>query len=168
MICVAGTISALILVSGHHASIAARVLLCLSLSSYFCLTATYVVHYYLDSILAALFACTDAHHGFVLWPACKQMFGSLEQRRGSQPIPHWHMWLFRAQILLVYFCGGRAKAQSSDWVLRAEPMTTWLTERQTVWHTLAHLLLPSHIIKQTMGRRSREVLCLIFDPSHPR
>jgi hypothetical protein len=47
--------------------------------------------------------------------------------RGRISAPAWTLWLFRAQIGLVYFFAGVAKL-NGDW-LRGEPMRMWLAER---------------------------------------
>lgn len=63
----------------------------------------YLNHYYLVSLLTGLLA---------LLPA--------ETR-----VPRWIYWALRVQVGVVYFYAGVAKL-NADWLLRAEPLTTWL------------------------------------------
>ncbi len=44
---------------------------------------------------------------------------------GAGAIPGWALWLLRFQIAVPYFFGAIAKI-NWDWLVRAEPMTTWL------------------------------------------
>lgn len=67
--------------------------------------AAYLNHYYLVSLLSALFA---------LFPA-----------RLDRPVPRWVLWLVRAQVGVVYIYAGLAKL-GPDWLLQAEPLKTWL------------------------------------------
>jgi hypothetical protein len=43
-------------------------------------------------------------------------------------VPRWTVWLLRAQLCIVYFFAGLAKLDS-DWLLRAEPLRSWLAAR---------------------------------------
>jgi hypothetical protein len=40
----------------------------------------------------------------------------------------WHVWLLRSQVALVYLWAGLCKI-NGDWLLRAEPLKTWLQAR---------------------------------------
>lgn len=64
----------------------------------------YLNHYYLVSLLAALFAAVPI---------------------GRDSAPKWSLWLFRFQFGVVYFFGGVAKLKY-DWLISAEPLRTWL------------------------------------------
>lgn len=47
------------------------------------------------------------------------------RRRDPEPVPTWGLWLLRAQLASVYVWAGLAKL-NSDWLLRGEPLKTWL------------------------------------------
>ena len=47
---------------------------------------------------------------------------------GARQAPTWALWLLRAQVGTVYLWAGLAKL-NSDWLLRAEPLSTWLQAR---------------------------------------
>lgn len=83
--------------------------------------ALYLNHYYLVSILAAW---------LVVLPAGGAL--SLDVRRDPSlaraTTPRWTVWLLRAQLGMVYFFAGVAKLRP-DWLLRAEPLHTWLLAR---------------------------------------
>lgn len=75
----------------------------------------YLNHYYLVSVLAALLFFMPLGNA-----------GSLDARRkSSAPIPRWPLRVLRLQIGLVYVFAGAAKIRE-DWLLRAEPLGTWL------------------------------------------
>lgn len=65
--------------------------------------AAYLNHYYLVSLLAVLLACL----------------------RLDRPVPVGAYWLLRAQVGVVYVFAGLAKLDA-DWLLRAEPLMTWM------------------------------------------
>lgn len=46
-------------------------------------------------------------------------------RMRGPAIPAWVVWLFRLEVGLVYFWAGVAKL-NADWLLRAEPLLSWL------------------------------------------
>jgi len=81
----------------------------------------YLNHYYLVSLLAFLLAALPS--GATL---------SLDARRDPSlaraKVPTWTIWLLRAQLGMVYFFAGVAKL-NPDWLLRAEPLRTWLLAR---------------------------------------
>ena len=78
----------------------------------------YLNHYYLVMCVCALMACLPLAQ---LW--------SVDARRGpragADDAPSWMLWLLRAQFAVVYVFGGVAKL-NADWLLRAEPLSTWL------------------------------------------
>lgn len=80
--------------------------------------AYYNNHYYLICLLGGLFAVTSsgrwASVDSRIWPA-------------PEAIPAWQLYLFRFQLIVVYFYGGLAKL-NSDW-LRGIPVKGWLAER---------------------------------------
>jgi vitamin K-dependent gamma-carboxylase len=81
----------------------------------------YLNHYYLVSLLSFLLVALPAGAAF-----------SLDARRDPSParatMPAWMLWLLRAQLGMVYFFAGVAKL-NPDWLLRAEPLHTWLLAR---------------------------------------
>ncbi len=80
---------------------------------------TYLNHYYAISIFAVLLAITPSG---AAW--------SLDARRGggSRTVPAWAVYAMRAQVAVVYVFAGVAKLQP-DWLVRAEPLHTWLGAR---------------------------------------
>ena len=51
---------------------------------------------------------------------------------GSRSVPSWVVWLLRFQVGMVYVFAGIAKV-NSDWLLKAEPLATWLPARSDLW-----------------------------------
>ncbi len=95
------------------------VLFFLSCSYFFLLDeGRYVNHTYLMCLFGFLLIFIPAHRAFSVdaW---------LRPKLRSQTAPAWALWLLRAQMAVVYFFAGIAKA-SSDW-LHGEPMRTWMT-----------------------------------------
>lgn len=78
----------------------------------------YLNHYYFVSLLALLLAFVPAG---ATW--------SVDAWRRGAPapvtVPAWSYALLRAQVGLVYVFAGLAKC-NADWLLRAEPLRTWL------------------------------------------
>lgn len=75
-------------------------------------------HYYLFILLAFLmiFVKADAAVGFA------------QRREGTKEfIPAWQLLLIQAQLFVVYFFGGIAKL-NYDWLIRAQPVKTWLPD----------------------------------------
>ena len=72
--------------------------------------ATYLNHYYLVSLMTGLLVILPVH------------------APGTRPtaVPRWALVWLRAQVATVYFFAGLAKL-SSDWLLRGEPLHTWLS-----------------------------------------
>jgi vitamin K-dependent gamma-carboxylase len=83
-------------------------------------TATFQNHLYLISLVSFLMIFVPAHRAF-----------SLDARRRpalrSDTVPAWVLWLLRFQIAVPYFYGGLAKL-NYDWLVRAQPMTVWMSE----------------------------------------
>ncbi|MGD2101914.1 MAG: HTTM domain-containing protein [Acidimicrobiia bacterium] len=67
---------------------------------------------------------------------------SLDSRLGRVTdtgwVPCWVVWLLRFQVGMVYFFAGVAKL-NADWLLRAEPLSTWLPARAEM-HIVGPLL----------------------------
>lgn len=100
----------------------ASALFCLGFTYVFLLDkAQYLNHLYLICLISFLLALTPAHR---VW--------SLDRRLGRVPgpetVPRFCLLVLRTQIALVYFFGGIAKL-NADWLLRAEPIGTWLGHR---------------------------------------
>lgn len=79
---------------------------------------TYLNHYYLISILALLMAFLPVDHALSV-----RRFLRMPSDAGW--IPRWSLYAMRMQVGLVYVTAGLAKLRS-DWLLRAEPLHTWL------------------------------------------
>lgn len=77
-------------------------------------------HYYLIILLAFLFIWVDAHR----WASIDQ---KLRPALRAEVVPFWQIFIFRAQIIIVYFYGGLAKI-NIDWLV-GEPMRLWLQKR---------------------------------------
>ena len=74
----------------------------------------YLNHYYLVSIVAFL----------LIWVPSDRYF-AVTTHHADRTVPFGAYLLFRIQVGLVYFFAGIAKL-NSDWLLRAEPLHTWL------------------------------------------
>ncbi len=61
---------------------------------------------------------------------------------GPGRYPAWVVWALRFQVGMVYFFAGLAKL-NSDWLLRAEPLATWLPARSEMWLIGPVLALPA-------------------------
>ena len=81
----------------------------------------YLNHYVLVSYLCLLSAFLPLNG---CWSLDAALFPSV--RRAE--VPRWQLWVVRAQIAVVYFHAGLAKA-TPDWLLHAEPLQIWLTAR---------------------------------------
>jgi hypothetical protein len=76
---------------------------------------TYLNHYYFVSLVSLLLAFVPAG---AIW--------SLDaRRRGNRPVTLASYALLRAQLAIVYGSAGLAKL-NGDWLLRGEPLSTWL------------------------------------------
>jgi hypothetical protein len=85
--------------------------------------ARYLNHFYAASLFAFLLAIVPANAAWSIdaW-----------RRRPRAPamVPRWSVWLFRAQVGIIYFFGGVAKI-NGDW-MHGEPMRSWLLETTNV------------------------------------
>jgi vitamin K-dependent gamma-carboxylase len=86
--------------------------------AHFCDKATYLNHYYLITLLAALLVCLPLDREFS-WRTLRRP----EQRRGQ--VRAWVLYLLRFQIAVVYVFGGIGKLHT-DWLLHGEPLRIWL------------------------------------------
>ncbi|MGH8944220.1 MAG: HTTM domain-containing protein [Acidimicrobiia bacterium] len=70
---------------------------------------------------------------------------SLDARHGRVGIPGrypaWVIWMLRFHVGMVYVFAGLAKL-NGDWLLRAEPLSTWLPARSEMWLIGPVLTLP--------------------------
>ncbi len=78
----------------------------------------YLNHYYLVTLLVFWMIWVPAHHWYSI---DVKLFPKLK----STTCSNWHILIFKLQLSLVYFFAGLAKV-NSDWLLRAQPMATWL------------------------------------------
>jgi hypothetical protein len=79
---------------------------------------TYLNHYYFVSLVAFILIWLPANRHFAL----DARFGWVPRR---PLVPAWTIGILRLQLGLVYVFAGLAKL-NSDWLLRAEPLKTWL------------------------------------------
>ncbi|MEM6769256.1 MAG: HTTM domain-containing protein, partial [Bacteroidota bacterium] len=78
----------------------------------------YLNHYYLVSLLVLWLLFVPAHHWF-------SVDAKLFPKIRSTTCHHWQIIIFKVQLSVVYFFAGLAKV-NPDWLLRAQPMATWL------------------------------------------
>ena len=94
----------------------------------------YLNHYYWVILTAAVMVFLPLNATF-----------SLDVRHGRVPTPArypaWVIWLLRFQVGMVYVFAGLAKL-NGDWLLRAEPLSTWLPARSEMWLIGPVLTLP--------------------------
>jgi len=87
--------------------------------AHFCDKANYLNHYYLITLLLALFAFLPVDREFSL-----RVFRRPDERRGQ--VRAWVLYLLRFQVGVVYVFGGVAKL-NADWLFFAEPLRIWLS-----------------------------------------
>lgn len=86
--------------------------------------AAYLNHYYLVSLMAALLVFVPGNEvGSVDSWRCRTKGGAMPPTRRLDYV------LLQGQVAVVYFFAGFAKL-NADWLLRAEPLRTWLSVRQ--------------------------------------
>jgi hypothetical protein len=92
----------------------------------------YLNHYYWVVLTAAVMIFLPLH---AVW--------SMDARAGRGPAtyPAWVIWALRFQVGMVYFFAGLAKL-NGDWLLRAEPLSTWLPARSELFLIGPVLTLP--------------------------
>ena len=85
-----------------------------------CDQSTYLNHYYLVSLLAVLLAWLPS-------AATWSVDARLRSRSGREPMRVYarHLYLLRAQIVVVYSCAGLAKIHA-DWLIDGMPLHVWL------------------------------------------
>jgi hypothetical protein len=92
----------------------------------------YLNHYYWMVLTAAVMVFLPLH---AVW--------SIDARVGRAPVSYqaWVVWALRFQVGMVYFFAGLAKL-NEDWLLRAEPLSTWLPARSELFLIGPLLTLP--------------------------
>ena len=94
----------------------------------------YLNHYYWVVLTAAVMVFLPLNAAY-----------SLDAHRGRARAPGryrtWVVWMLRFQVAMVYVFAGLAKL-NSDWLLRAEPLSTWLPARSEMWLIGPVLTLP--------------------------
>jgi vitamin K-dependent gamma-carboxylase len=83
--------------------------------------ATYLNHYYLVSLFAALLVVIPAHRA-------ASLDALLRPGIRAATLPAWCTYLLRFQVAVVYVNAGLAKA-TTDWLLHAQPLNIWLSAR---------------------------------------
>ena len=78
----------------------------------------YLNHYYLASLLTFWLLVVPAHRRYSLDAL---LFPSIR----STTCANWHIQIFKIQLSIVYFFAGLAKV-NPDWLLKAQPLATWL------------------------------------------
>ena len=111
-------------------------------------TALYLNHYYFVSWLGVL---------MIALPLGRSL--SLDAGPVTVPVARGWLWALRMQVGLVYFFAGIAKLQG-DWLLRAEPMATWLPAR-------AHLPVLGPVLEQGWVAFAASWAAAAFDLSVP-
>ena len=95
----------------------------------------YLNHYYWVVLTAAIMVFLPLNAAY-----------SIDAHRGRSRTPGyyptWVVWLLRFQVAMVYVFAGLAKL-NSDWLLRAEPLSTWLPARSEMWLVGSVLTLPA-------------------------
>ena len=80
---------------------------------------------------------------------------SVDAARGRVVNPGWYsgwvVWALRFQVGMVYFFAGVAKL-NGDWLLRAEPLATWLPARSELWLIGPVLTVPVARLCALLGR----------------
>lgn len=109
--------AALAIMLGYRTRLAAALFLALFTYVELIDKATYLNHYYLVSLLAALLVVVPAERVWSL---------DAGRRCESTRVPSWSYWLLRGQMAVVYWYAGFAKL-NEDWLFRAQPLTLWLS-----------------------------------------
>ena len=96
--------------------------------------ATYLNHYYLVSLFAALLVFIPAHRA-------ASLDARLRPALRAATLPAWCTYLLRFQVAVVYVNAGLAKA-TADWLLHAQPLNIWLSARTALPVVGPYLDLP--------------------------
>ena len=114
--------SALLVALGLHYRAAAAFFFLTFTWAELCEKAAYLNHYYFVSIVALLMVFMPLHRA-----ASLDALRDPAIPRGAAPA--WALWALRLQLGLVYLYAGVAKLDG-DWLLRAQPLATWLAARR--------------------------------------
>ncbi len=98
----------------------------------------YLNHYYWAVLAAALLVFLPVDRAYAI-------IGKGNGADRSSMIPMWVIWLLRFQVGMVYFFSGLAKV-NTDWLLRGEPLATWLPARADLPLLGALLTIPAAAI----------------------
>ncbi len=110
--------AAVLLAVGVYARVCAGVYFVIFTYMEFCEQAAYLNHYWLVSLMALLLAVVRTDQRFALVPERRS-----KNERGA--VATTTLWLLRGQVIAVYLSAGLAKL-GPDWLLRGEPLRTWL------------------------------------------
>lgn len=127
-----GTVAGVLLIVGALYRLSAlTIVFCWGYMFFIC-RGHYTNHYYLFLLLGVLMTFTNGHRWrsvdnliYDRFPALRRLFW----KDGIRPktIPHWQIFIFQFQVVVVYFFGGVAK-MNPDWV-QGYPMRYWLADR---------------------------------------
>ena len=81
----------------------------------------YLNHYYWAVLAAGLLVFLPVDRAYAI-------AGTRSRAERPTVVPIWVVWLLRFQVGMVYFFSGMAKV-NGDWLLRGEPLATWLPAR---------------------------------------
>ena len=96
--------------------------------------ATYLNHYYLVSLFAALLVFIPAHRA-------ASLDARLRPAIRAATLPVWCTYLLRFQVAVAYVNAGLAKA-TTDWLVHAQPLNIWLSARTSLPVVGPYLDLP--------------------------
>ncbi len=114
--------------------------------------AYYLNHYYFISIVAFLMILLPAHRYFSLDVVRRPEWK-------TDRIPVWALWTIRLQLGLVYCFAGIAKLEY-DWLIRAQPLKTWLPAH-------GHLPLVGPLLEKTWVAYGFSWFGALYDLSVP-
>lgn len=84
----------------------------------------YLNHYYLVTLIVFWLMMVPSHRHYSVDAWLRPSIRSLTCSR-------WHILIFQVQLSIVYFFAGVAKI-NGDWLLRAQPLATWLPGRYEI------------------------------------
>ena len=123
------------------------------------LDAAYYLNHYV--LLTLLLGCVAVSPAADRWSLDRRWGRSAKDR-----VPRWSVWLLRAVVGSVYVWAGLCKLQP-DWLLRGEPLHTWLLARQDLPVVGEVLALRSTAIAMSWGGALYD-LTVPFLLLHPR
>ena len=111
-----------------HAIFAALALLGLSIAAGLAYRASVAAFFVLFTYVELIDKATYLNHYYFLSALSLLMIALPLGRPGPSQVPRWALAALRLQVGLVYFFAGLAKLRP-DWLLRGEPLHTWLAAR---------------------------------------